>query len=245
MDIKSLNDLVLWNPPSVKFYIGQGVLSEGSKLILFGSPKIGKSVLIQQLGFNLVTHSPWLGLPTEPASVLYFQAEIAARLFRGRILKMWGNFRGPHKFNYWTDTVIPPPKLDTDFGMKQISSALSRFKPMVLIIDPLYRFVAAMNMDSLQRFADNLDRLIDQYATTIVVVSHPRKTQIDSAGASVNFGTEELWGPRILEWYFDSILYLQGDIDEVDRELSFTLRNSETLWFKKSISLDKSKLLFS
>jgi len=245
MDIKNLNDLVLWNPPPVKFYIGSGILAEGSKAILFGNPKLGKSVLVQQLGFSLVTAMNWITFKTQPASVMYLQAEIAPALFRGRMMKMWQNFRGPHIGQYLTDTVIPPPKMDMESGMKQLDAVLYRHKPQVLILDPLYRFISGMNMESMQRFVDNLDRLIYAHALTIVVVSHPRKTQMDNAGATINMGSEELWGPRIMEWYFDTIIYMQGDVEGVDREITFMLRNSDTLWVKRSVKLDKTKLLFT
>ena len=244
MDVKNLHGLLLWRPPPLKFLIGQGVLAEGSKAILFGNPKLGKSVLVQQIGFCVASGQDWLGIPTQPAPVLYIQAEIHPSLFRDRMLKTWNmayNFQ--HQFEYNTATAIPTPKLDTVDGMKLFRTALFKYKPRLLIIDPLYRF-ATLDMEHLQKVVDNIDRLIYEFNLTVIVVHHPRKTQTDQAGSAVNRGGEELWGSRILEWYFDSIIYLQGDTDTDDRVLSFTLRNAITQGLYKNLYLDRNRLVF-
>ena len=213
--------------------------------MLFGDPKLGKSVLVQQLGFALVTGLPWVGLPTQPTSVLYVQAEIHPTLFRDRMMKMWNlGFNIPHQREYFTSTAIPAPKLDTEAGLKELSIGIQKYRPGVVIIDPIYRF-ATLDMEHLQRTVENIDRLIYAYNITVVMVHHPRKTQSDASGNSINRGGEELWGARILEWYFDSILYLQGDVKEDTRLLTFTLRNSTTMGYFKTLEFDRSRLIFN
>jgi len=61
LPIRSYQNLLLWQPPALKEIIAEGILYEQTKLVIFGGPKLGKSILAQQLCFCLVTGLPWLG----------------------------------------------------------------------------------------------------------------------------------------------------------------------------------------
>lgn len=244
MEIRDLHNLHLWRPKPLKLIIGEGILAEGSKAVLFGDPKLGKSVLAQQMGFSIASGLPFLDVKVDPTSVLYLQAEIHPLLFKERMMKTWySSFNQQHPFRYFTGTAIPTPKLDTEEGFNAIDKAVARCGANVLILDPLYRF-ATLDMEHLQRVVTNIDRLTYKHKLTIVIVHHPRKTQSDAQGNAINRGGEELWGARILEWYFDSILYLQGDIESDERTLKFILRNAIDMISYKTIKLNRRKLIF-
>ena len=88
MQIRSYQDLMLWRPQPLTEIISSGVLYEQTKCVIYGGPKLGKSVLAQQLSMCLVLGIPWIGFHTVKCSVLYVQAEISELLFKDRVMSM-------------------------------------------------------------------------------------------------------------------------------------------------------------
>jgi RecA-family ATPase len=243
MDVQELAQLKLWRPKPLPDLVSPQVIVRGTKSILFGGEKLFKSLAIEQLGFCLTTGSDWLGFKTSPASVLYVQSEIPQYQFWQRTMKMSSNFQGnTHPFNFVSTMV--PPKLDTDRGYKELYNTCAKVQPDVLIIDPIYRFLTALDYPQLSKFYDHIDFLIDQFPNmTLILVGHARKERLNDQGNPTHSGPQDLWGPRSQIWYFDSILEVRGDPTTDDRTLHSTLRHAQTLVPVQNFSLDRANLL--
>jgi regulatory protein RepA len=91
LDRNVLPKLVSWldfsreehNKPAPKMII-EGVLNQGAKMTVGGASKAGKTWLLMDLAFAVVTGRPWLGLPTVRGEVLYVNLEIQPHFFNKR-----------------------------------------------------------------------------------------------------------------------------------------------------------------
>lgn len=242
MEVQSLQDLLLWSPRPAAQVIGGGLLYEQTKLVLFGGPKLGKSILAQQLAFCLSLGFGWLGFHTTERKVLYVQSEISKNLFRDRVASMSRSVG-----------VVPPDRLffSTAFGLhldrpvaaQQLEQAIKRIKPEVLILDPKYKLIGSNDENSIIRFTDTLDRLIAAYGLTVIVIEHSRKPRMASTGTIIDMGGYELRGPIIEQWA-DSLIRLRGELTSDDRFLEFELRHSPQLQPPVHIHLDRNHLWF-
>jgi len=246
MDIQSYQELLLWNPPPLKAIVGAGILYEQTKAVLFGDPKLGKSLLAQQLAFCLVLGLPFLGFPTVKSKVLYVQSEIAKILFKERIedtgkgLVQQG-FQIPYGELFLSTTF--GFHLDKDIAAVELSKAVGLLKPDVVILDPKYKLISNSGEDAIIHLTDTIDKLIANYGVTVVLIDHARKPRMASSGSIVDMGGTELRGPIIEQWV-DSALRIQGNINDDNRLLSFELRHARQLLQPKQIRLDRQKVWF-
>lgn len=241
MKFSSYHQVKLWNPPPVKSVVDQGVLLEGTKLIIFGEPKTYKSLIAQQLAFTVVLGIPWLGFKTEPITVAFMQAEVPESMFRLRTLKMGrGRVIPTNELYFASERGI---KLDRESGVKVLVNAITNVKPSLLIIDPIYKYISGSDESTLVRFTDNIDYLIDKFKLTVVLVSHSRKPKTSSTGQVIDMGGSELRGP-LLEMWADSIIRVRGDLASDVRTLDFELRHAESILQPLDVRLDRAKLWF-
>ena len=63
----------------------QGILHQGSKLVLGGSSKSFKTWILLDMAISVATGSDWLSFPTSKAKVLYLNLEIQSRFMQKRI----------------------------------------------------------------------------------------------------------------------------------------------------------------
>jgi len=228
-------------PEPMKEVIGGGILLEGTKIVLFGEPKTYKSLLAEQLAFCLSTGNPWVGFKTEQSVVGYVQAEVPRPMFRIRTLKMGRNLTVPHGFlNFATQRNL---KFDRDSGFDELYKACNKIRPTVLIVDPIYKFTSGSEEPTLLRFVDNMDKLIDDFGLSVVLIHHSRKPRSTAQGAIIDMGGSELRGPIIEQWA-DGIIRIRGDLNTDDRTLDFELRHAETMIQPTDIKLDRKRLWF-
>ncbi len=241
LPVRSYQDLLLWQPPPLKEIISDGILYEQTKLVIFGGPKLGKSVLAQQLSFCLVMGLPWLGFSVLQSRVMYIQAEISEVLFRTRLMDMGkGRIVPANMFNLST---IVGFHLDKPTPSSDLLAAVAKHKPDVLIIDPKYKFVSSNDENSIIRFTDTVDECILKHNTTVVVIEHSRKPKMSATGAVVDMGGFELRGPIIEQWA-DGIIRLTGDLNQDTRVLQFELRHAVNQILPKQLVLNRQTFWF-
>jgi len=134
-------------------------------------------------------------------------------------------------------------KLDTAIGMQELNTSLAKHRPQLLVIDPFYKFVSKRDEPTIVHFFDNIDKSIETYHITLVVIHHSRKSLLDSSGTVVDMGAQGIWGTRFIEGWFDSILEIKGDPGNDDRTLTFELRHARQLHSPVTFTLDRKKLL--
>lgn len=240
MKVRSLQELLLWKPPARTPLVDGGVLFPENKLVIFGGPKLGKSLLTQQLGFCLVGGQSWLGLNCAQCRVLYIQLEISDWLFWERVTTMSNGCRvNPNEYHFSTSFGL---HLDTKPGIQALYLALDRVKPQVLILDPLYKLLSRPDESAILVLADNLDSLMEHFSLAVILVHHSRKPRLGLSGI-IDMGGYELRGPIIEQWA-DSIIRLRGDLDTDKRQIEFELRHARTPIAPISIRLNRPRLWF-
>ncbi len=238
--VQSYQEVLLYKPPVIPEIIEGGILYEGTKLVIFGEPKTFKSLFAQQLAFCLSIGAPWLNFKTTKLKTLYIQAEVPRWMFRKRVVKMGSNITVPPDALYFETN--RRMKLDKESGLKDVENNIKRLRPKLLIIDPMYKFTSGPEEQTILRFVDNLDYLIDAYPPlTVVLIHHSRKPRTNLTGSVVDQGGAELRGPIIEQWA-DSIIRIKGDIMTDDRMLDFELRHAENLIFPIDVHLDRNRL---
>lgn len=241
LPIRSYQNLLLWQPPALKEIIAEGILYEQTKLVIFGGPKLGKSILAQQLCFCLVTGLPWLGFDVTRSKVLYIQAEISEVLFRSRLMDMGKRSTVPP--NMFDLSTVTGFHLDKPSAQADLLKAVAQLQPDVLIIDPKYKFVSSNDENSIIRFTDVVDEVILKHHCTVVVIEHSRKPKISAQGAVVDMGGFELRGPIIEQWA-DGIIRLTGDLASDLRVLQFELRHAVNQILPRQLNLNRTTFWF-
>lgn len=241
---QTYEELLLDNLPPPEEYIGEGVLLRQSKLVLFGSPKLGKSIAGMQMAMCLSAGISWLGFPgpKHPVKVAYLQCEVPKSNFRERVIKMSQNaVPVKDKLHLLTDFNI---KLDVGNNFRKLDADVASLKPEVLVLDPLYKIITTEEERVVRSLFEHLDYLIDKYGLSVILVAHDRKPKTDDQGRVINLGGAELRGSRLYEGWFESIIKMEGQIHDDNRVLHFELRHGRNIIPAIPVKLDRQKLWF-
>ena len=202
-----LDDFLRYQPVPAIPIIGSGLMYSGSRVLLYGKYKTMKSMLALRLALALSRGESWMGFETIKGGcdVMYLQLEIPNPMLQERIRKMLLN-AGPnptgHKLYIWTQ---PTMKLDTPEGYQLLSDMLAKYKPKVLIIDPIYKVVSGdlLSTVHIQKLVDWVDLLVDTHQLALMMVHHSRK------GAYEEWGSDDMLGSVIFSAWADSILKVE------------------------------------
>lgn len=164
----------------------EGILPVETVLMLYGLPKVGKSLLGLGLGFHLAAGVPWFDLEIKRRwRVLYISGEggrwsLIDRL--NRLLK--GDVIPPAKqFAFWAI-----PSIDildaVDFG--GLVAGIESFAPDIIIMDPLQKFHRCDENDNtaMQSVMDSFRSLITAKGRSLIIQHHARKAGDATRGAS-------------------------------------------------------------
>jgi len=174
----------------VPFYIKDWLPQRG-KLLLYAPAKSGKSYLANQMARCIGSEEVFLTQPTVRGRVLYLQFELGESVLHDRLLSTGKGY--PNVFVGTSFSI----KVDTKVGQDQVIRAMEAVKPNVLILDPLYK---ALNGDEneasdVRKALDFLDKLIEMYNCSIVIIHHAGK-DISKRGR----------GSSVLEDWVDSFI---------------------------------------
>jgi RecA-family ATPase len=223
----NVQEILTWQPPHIDPIIDHGILLPGTRLVLYGIYKAWKSMVAMDLAFCIATGSKWLGFQTNTSDVLFFQWEIPHALLRDRIQK----YAKSHSSFPTNLTFVTPHflKLDRDHGLAILKQYLDRYRPKVIVIDPIYRSLTGdiSSAYDMTRFLDNLDLLIAQYSIAIILVHHERKYQFDQAGQPILHGSQDMMGSSYIPNWLDTAIQLDR-LTDVDIKLTFsTMRHAQ------------------
>ena len=244
-----LDDFLSWQPPKLVPIISDGLMYTGTRVIIYGKYKSLKSMLAIRFCVNVCRGKDWLGFQTEKSSVMYLQLEIPNQMLQVRMVKMISS-KEPHEpFYIWTEPTI---KIDTDLGYKRIEEALVKSKPKILVIDPIYKIMSGDMLETrhVQDLVDWIDKLIEKYQISVVLVHHSRKGY--TAGGQdkdESFGnSDDMLGSVVFSAWADSIIKIERKKDKeilvrfdvvrhAERELSprYFDVDIDTLDFKQNI----------
>lgn len=158
-----------------------GGLANGSVILIGGDPGIGKSTLLLQTLDQLAKTGP----------VLYVTGEESVQqvALRARRLEVSDN---------------PNLRLLAEIGLAQITQAIDKEKPRIVVIDSIQTMYTDMlqsapgSVAQVRECASILTRIAKSRHITIILVGHVTKD-----------GT--IAGPRVLEHIVDAVLYFEGE----------------------------------
>jgi len=227
--------LPLVEPP---YIISDGILPRQSKALLFGAPKIGKSLLAGQMGLCVSSGEKFLGYSTNIGSVIYGQCEISSKNLQDRLSKQKVGI--PNYVDGMFVETIHKLRLPSD--KDGIKARLDKIHPDLLILDPLLYFFEGdlvQDVQKVQEFNRMIDEFIDEFGVSVVIIHHSRKQ-----GEELK-GIEEALGSIAITAFYDSLIWVHsevtGRIKNVRVEMS--LRNAESPQ-PFIIRLDEKTLLF-
>lgn len=233
-----LDDFLKWTPPTLVSIVTNGLMYSGTKVIIYGKYKSLKSMLATRFCMSVSQGKPWMGFETSKSSVMYLQLEVPNPMLQKRIAKMSLLLDAAHEpFYIWTEPTI---KIDTIEGYGRIEEQIVKFKPKVLVIDPIYKIMTGdlLNTKDVQTLTDWIDRLIDKYQLSILLVHHTRK------GAYEEWGSDDMLGSVIFSAWADTIIKITRKVNK-EVQVSFdVVRHAEDEIKTKLLRVDLDTLDF-
>lgn len=182
-------------------------------MIVGALPRVGKTRILTQLGLEIASGSPALGLfdIPRPRRVILMQQEIGDEAFQERLAAAANGCR-----NLSLDNLLIYPcfglKFDTPAGDREINLLLKEVGPEVIILDPLYKFWSISDENASaqqQRSLDVLDKYISTFGISIIIAHHLKKPTRDMQGRFVRQESSlELRGSNQLVAWADTVLVL-------------------------------------
>lgn len=232
--------------PRPRDILGDGFLSAGTRALIAGPPKSGKSHLATELLMTAACGGEWLGMKfNKPHDVLYFNAEIRAGYLWKRYEKVLESFTpGQQNLIRQKFHVTGRGDIDLRSQVHEIRELIEEFKPSFVCFDPLSQFIHAINESDNSEVRDAFTQLLNPLSDpggviegkeiSTLVVHHTRK-----GGAKEPF--DAVRGAGFIHGWFDSGMVMQRQSDCV--KLHFDLRNGSAME-SKAIRLDDDTLRF-
>jgi hypothetical protein len=232
--ILTLDELINDESPVPNAIVGDGVLLRQSLLLIFGSPKAGKSFLAMNLAMATSAGTGFAGFTVNGAhKVLLMSAEGGYYPNRERLKTMSRRFGASNPVrqnlagsfdNRW--------KLDNDKDFLELSEVIRFHRPRVLVLDPFVRFhgLDENSASDMAHVVGRIRSLIEDFNLSVILVHHQGKAQANGAR-----------GSSVITGEYDSSIVLKKQVgahelvfdmrhveSPPDRKVSF---NPETLWF--------------
>lgn len=176
-------------PPRVP--IAEGLIFNGTYLFV-GSPKVGKSFFMAQLGYHVSMGTPLWGFPVTKGTVLYLALEDDYARLQRRLSKMFG-MEGISNLHFATQSKALNQGLE-----EQLHKFVKKHEDARLIIIDTLQKVREVSGDKLSYGNDyeivtKLKRFSDQYGICLLVVHHTRKMESSDSFDMIS-GTNGLLG---------------------------------------------------
>lgn len=192
-------------------WLVEGLWGASAVGLIGGAPKCGKTWLSLDLALSVASGTPCLDrYPVrEPGPALVYLAEDALPQVRERILALSRHHGIAVDALDLFIITAPSLRLDLEPDQRRLRETLERFRPRLLVLDPLVRLHrlnenSAAEVSLLLGYLRELQRSLD---VAIVLVHHTRKN-----GASVETG-QGLRGSGDFHAWSDSSLYLRRHRD--------------------------------
>lgn len=199
----SASDLFNLNIPPSTSYWGD-LFPTNSRLAIIGKPKTAKSFFAIELAFHLATGTPFLGMDTSRAKVLYLNFEISQAKLQERIRDVCGTLGLTPPDNCFFETA-PSMALETVEGLNDLRQKIEEARLTlggldVLIIDPRRQAMGGDENQSeiMTAWCSNVDLIRSKYNLAVMIVHHQGKS---TTGAGR--------GSSVFDEWLDTILWLE------------------------------------
>lgn len=201
MDVHDVSEYVTWHVQRPEFYV-QDILPKQGVMLLYGSPKIGKSWLSQYMAFCISVGIPWLGFNTEQARTMIVQFEISPLAYLWRLKDMAEQFELQRGMLYELSPGLMYIEEQENFN--RLSATIRTVQPKVIVLDCLAACFGGDENDSrdMARLINNINQLREENEASVVLVHHTRKSPSISSFAEMARGQSRLAG------WVDSLVYM-------------------------------------
>ncbi len=256
MELLKVGDFLKWEPDYPDPIIAEGIMYPRSRIMMYGKKDTLKSMLAINLGSCLASGFPWANFQTGgEQKVAYIQSEIPRMLLHKRLNKVVGAWKAKNGNAREVEenllvSYTPYLKLDTARGVKELTEKLEEEKPAIVIIDPLYKTLSGNILDpnSARLFVDEMDRLIDKYVFSLVIIHHTRKGSLDEQPGDFD-ASDDMLGSIVFSWWADTIIKIVrkgGSGREESVSLKFDkVRHAEDIVQDREVIFNRDTLLFT
>ncbi len=225
--------------PDLPFIVGSGIMPTAMKGIMFGPPKKGKSIILNQLALAVTHGRDWIGFKTNTKKILYMNFEVGHRSWQLRLRKYCRGCGLPLTSNLLLVSDLMGIRLDTSVGQAEMEKAVAIHKPHMLIFDPFKKVLSASTTseENVLICTDFMDKLIYQYGVSIFICHHTRKSKVVQSGV-LDLGAQEMTGTYHLAQWVDTIIQLIPVAQDKIR-LEFETRHSEDIIYPINLALNR------
>ncbi len=215
--------------PDLPFIVSDGIMPTAMKAIMFGPPKKGKSIVLNQLALAVIHGRDWLTFRTNTKRVLYMNFEVGHKGWQLRLRKYCRGAGLVLTDNLLLVSNLMGIRLDTPTGQAEMEKLVVIHKPHIIIFDPFKKMISSSstNEESVLACTDFCDKLIFNHGVSIFICHHTRKSKVTQSGV-LDLGAQEMTGVYHLAQWVDTIISLIPVAPDKIR-LEFECRNSETI----------------
>lgn len=170
---------LLEKPENQVNWLVEGVFPAGGLSGVVGKPKTGKSTLARQQALAIARGDDFLGRKTQQGPVIYYALEEKESEVKKHFIDMGVEGDEPI-YNYSGGS--------TKDAIEQIGAAIQEFRPVLVIIDPLFRLVRVKDGNDYAQMTQAIEPILRMARDTgahLQFVHHAPKAEREEAGDAV------------------------------------------------------------
>lgn len=182
-------------PVPPRRWLVRELIPEGTVTLLSGDGGTGKSLLALQLAVSTATGRPWIGRPIHPGGCLFLSAEDSRDELHRRLVDIarsngqrLADMRALHLVSLaGEDAILAAPEGRTNVILRTalydaLDAQIEALRPALVVLDTLADLFAGEenNRAQARQFIGLLRGLAQRHATTILLLSHPSITGMNS-----------------------------------------------------------------
>lgn len=220
--IAPVNDLLASDSLVLPEELVQGLLHRGTKALVGGSSKAGKTWLLLDLAVCVATGSPFLGSPTTAGRVLYLNLEIQPAFFKARLQTLLKR-KGLDRVDQLDQMTLRGQDTDAATLIPTLAGKICHERYSLIVIDPIYKLMGARS-ENASTGVGSLCQCLEQLvvSTGAAVVSAHHFTKGNQAGKKA---MDRLSGSGVFARDADTVLTLTEHQAEGCFVVESTLRN--------------------
>lgn len=180
-----IEELLTEDDEAVEWIIDRFIRKNGFS-ILTAKPKVGKSTFARQLSLAVAQGVPFLGFETIKSPVFYISLEEIRDEVKRHFRQMGAN--GSERLDIFIDTLPENP-------IEWLREEIQNRKPALVVIDPLFKFVKATDVNDYAKIINALEPIIQlarNHNVHIMALHHARKGM--GEGSDVTLGSTAIFG---------------------------------------------------
>lgn len=221
-NIDSANALLADHSLAAPRELVTGLLHAGTKGVLGGSSKAGKTWLLLDLAVSIATGTPFLNWPTTDGKVLFINFEIHKAFIKDRLHKITARkgLTDPGNLSIWT---LRAQGADFDTLLERIIERIKGERYALIILDPLYKLMVGRSENtagSVGVLCHQIEQLIERTGAAVVYAHHFTK-----GNAAKKKPMDRMSGSGVFARDADTIITFTEHEEEGCYVVEITLRN--------------------